>query len=245
MASVASQVILHPAASGSLKVLATTLGRDKLYRAIQYFARFYAWFLLARGNQYDATRWNALKSHLALGRKLMRLGKPLEHLQAALRASQTASELKEQVTTIARQLGYFGYLTYDAIVWANTVRFIVLKPATAQHVNKRANQFWLAGIVFSIANCVFKTARLTAEMQSLRATSEKDVGSDNARLARLSGLDGIRSATRRQLLIDIFDVWIPAANIGLVSFNDGILGIFGLITSVLALQAQWTAVISK
>lgn len=47
----------------------------------------------------------------------MRLGKPLEHLQAALRAAQVAAEPGEQITTICRQLGYFGYLTYDALVW--------------------------------------------------------------------------------------------------------------------------------
>jgi hypothetical protein len=47
----------------------------------------------------------------------MRLGKPLEHLQAALRAALTTGPVEETLTTIARQVGYFGYLTYDAIVW--------------------------------------------------------------------------------------------------------------------------------
>lgn len=49
----------------------------------------------------------------------MRLGKPVEHLQAALRAAQSPAELGEQLATIARQLSYFGYLTYDAIVWVS------------------------------------------------------------------------------------------------------------------------------
>jgi len=49
----------------------------------------------------------------------MRLGKPIEHLQAALRATFGAGSGEEIVTTVARQLGYFGYLTYDAIVWAS------------------------------------------------------------------------------------------------------------------------------
>jgi peroxin-11B len=50
----------------------------------------------------------------------MRLGKPVEHLQAALRATFAAGPAEETITTIARQLGYFGYLTYDAIVWVST-----------------------------------------------------------------------------------------------------------------------------
>lgn len=41
----------------------------KVYRALQYFARFYAWLLISSNNKADAAKWNALKSHLALGRK--------------------------------------------------------------------------------------------------------------------------------------------------------------------------------
>lgn len=37
------QLVLHPAVSASLKVGATNVGRDKLYRTIQYAARFLAW----------------------------------------------------------------------------------------------------------------------------------------------------------------------------------------------------------
>lgn len=87
---------------------------------------------------------------------VLRLGKPVEHLQAALRTAQTTGEIKEQVTTIGRQLGYFGFLAYDTLVWANAVRFITLKPDTAKAVNKTSNRFWLAGISFSILNCIFK-----------------------------------------------------------------------------------------
>lgn len=47
----------------------------------------------------------------------MRLGKPMEHLQAALRATLTPGPVAEQITTIARQIGYFGYLSYDVFAW--------------------------------------------------------------------------------------------------------------------------------
>lgn len=50
----------------------------------------------------------------------MRLGKPVEHLQAALRAVNTVGAAGEQITTIGRQLAYFGYLTNDALVWVRT-----------------------------------------------------------------------------------------------------------------------------
>ncbi|KAH8988903.1 peroxisomal biogenesis factor 11 [Lactarius akahatsu] len=242
MANVASQVILHPTSSATLKVLGTTLGRDKIYRAVQNFARFYAWYLISKGHKVEAVPWNALKGHLATARKLLRLGKPLEHLQAALRAAQNTGDFKEQLTTIARQLSYFGYLTYDAVAWANAVKFITLKPVTSQKVQNIANRLWLSGILFSITHAVFKAGRLTKEAREIRGLNEKNVGGDNARESRLRALHNFRTATRKQFIIDILDVWLPASSLGLVNINDGVLGIFGFISSFLALRSHWLAV---
>lgn len=47
----------------------------------------------------------------------MRLGKPMEHLQAALRAALTSAPPLESITTIGRQLGYFLYLFFDMLAW--------------------------------------------------------------------------------------------------------------------------------
>ncbi|EMD41747.1 hypothetical protein CERSUDRAFT_79384 [Gelatoporia subvermispora B] len=245
MASVASQLILHPVTSRSLKVLGTTLGRDKLYRAVQYFARFLAWALLSRGLKIEAARWNALKSHLALARKLLRLGKPLEHLQAVMRALQTSGETGEQIATIGRQLGYFGYLTLDTFVWANTVKFFNLKPSTAEKVNKNANRFWFAGILFSITHSLLKAGRLANEIKKLQGSAWSEKGAEVERNDKLRDLRSAREATRYQFTLDMLDIWLPAANIGLVNFNDGILGLCGLITSLMALRQQWIAASKK
>jgi peroxin-11B len=48
---------------------------------------------------------------------VMRLGKPMEHLQAALRASASDSSPVETLLLIARHIGYFAFLSYDAIAW--------------------------------------------------------------------------------------------------------------------------------
>ncbi|KAJ3475448.1 hypothetical protein NLI96_g11827 [Meripilus lineatus] len=243
MASVASQVILHPVVSQSVKVAATTVGRDKLYRAVQYFARFLAWFLGARGYKIQAARWNALKSHLALGRKLMRLGKPVENLQGALRAFYGSSPAAEQILTIAKQLSYFGYLSHDALVWANTVKFFNLAPSTAARVNKTANRFWLSGILLSILHGLLKAGRLANEAKRLQDSQVwVGKGSEVNIDGQLQALNAERYATRHQFVIDLLDVWIPAASLGLVVLNEGLLGLFGLITSLMAFRQQWTKV---
>lgn len=53
-----------------LKFTATTVGRDKLYRAVQYFSRFLAWYLLHQGaSKETVARFNNLKKTLGLSRK--------------------------------------------------------------------------------------------------------------------------------------------------------------------------------
>jgi len=248
MATIASQVIFHPAVSQSLKYGGTTLGRDKAYRALQYFARFYAWYLLAKGNKEEASRWANLKAHLGTARKLMRLGKPIEHLQAALKASLAPGPLAETITTVARQIGYFGYLSSDALVWANSIKFIKLDSQSAQRVAKRSFQLWFTGIIFSIVNSVFKTVRLNKEERSLQASAtwgEKDLGEEAARETKLSAIAAARATTRQQFIIDLCDVWIPATGSGLLNVNEGTLGILGLISSLLGAKAQWLAVNGK
>ena len=48
---------------------------------------------------------------------------------------------------------------------------------------------------------------------------------------KLHSLQLTQDATRYQFIIDVLDVWIPATNIGLVNLNDGVLGIFGCVSS--------------
>ena len=121
---------------------------------------------------------------------MLRLAKPVEHLQAALRGTHTTGPLGEQLTTVARQLAYFFYLAYDAVVWANAIKFINLSPEKAQRVNKMANRFWLSGITLSIINAAFKTQRINVEISRLQhATVDEKVSSAVDREVKLRGLE--------------------------------------------------------
>jgi peroxin-11B len=175
-----------------------------------------------------------------MGRKMMRLGKPLELLQAALRAAQNTDHFGEQITTIGRQLAYAAFLTYDSILWASGVKFINLSKESKEKVGKIANRFWLTGILLNLAYGLLKAGRLADEIKALRTqkTDEK-VGDDAERNAKYHSLLAARAALRYQFIIDSLDVWIPAANLGFVHSNDGILGFLGTISSIMALRNQW------
>lgn len=124
-----------------------------------------------------------------MSHSVLRLAKPVEHLQAALRATQTTGPLGEQITTVGRQIAYFLYLAYDAIVWANMIKFINLSPDKAQRVNKTANRYWLSGITLSIINAAFKTQRINNEIARLQqGVVDEKMGSVVDREAKLPGL---------------------------------------------------------
>ncbi|KAF7303331.1 Lipoyl synthase, mitochondrial [Mycena kentingensis (nom. inval.)] len=175
--------------------------------------QFYVWFLLSRGDKADAVKWNALKGHLGTARK------------------------PEQLTTIGRQLAYFLYLSLDAVTWAHSIKFTTLQTETAAKVARIANRAWLAGILLSIANAAIRTSRLTRESKALRSkSSEKDVGVDADRQTRLQSIATTRAAIRHQFIIDALDLWIPASALGLSNVNDGVVGICGVISSLMALE---------
>ncbi|PBK77203.1 peroxisomal biogenesis factor 11 [Armillaria solidipes] len=249
MSTIASQVVFHPAVSQSLKFGNTTLGRDKIYRSIQYFARFYTWYLLSRGEKDAAVPWNALKTHLGTARKLLRLGKPMENLQAALRAVlSSSSSAPEQITTIARQIAYFGYLSLDSLVWANSIKFAQFKSETAQKIQRLSNRFWFTGIVFGLINGIIKMLRIHKELSALKkvkSVDEKDLGTEADYSTKATALKASHAATLHQLTLDSLDIWIPATGLGLTNLNDGVLGIFGLITSLMAARKHWNSVNGK
>jgi len=241
MSNLAAQIVFHPTINRSLKLWSTTVGRDKTYRTIQYFSRFLAWYLLRSGNKVDAARFNALKSALGSGRKLMRLFKPLEHAQAALKAAASSQHPLEAYTTIGRQLGYFGYLTLDMIVWANSIRFLNLPAEQAKKINLTSQRFWISGLLFSITNSIVKSSRISLEAKRLRegTASEKAVVDEADRKLQIKTLEKQRGATRYQLLQDSLDIWLPATNLEFANLNDGVLGAIGTITSIMALRLNW------
>ncbi|TFK30562.1 peroxisomal biogenesis factor 11 [Coprinopsis marcescibilis] len=248
MAAIASQLVFHPSVNQSLKYAATTVGRDKLYRAVQFFARFYAWYLTRKGTKEDVARWSALKSHLGTARKLMRLGKPIEHLQAALKTAFAPAPPIETIASVARQIAYFTYLSYDVVVWANSIKFITLAPETAKRVAKASFRFWFAGIAFSLVSSALKLSRLAAQAKKLKESrpwGEKDLAEEAARETKLEAVQTARLATRQQLTIDLLDVWIPATGAELVNINEGTLGLLGLASSILGIKSHWNSVNGK
>jgi len=82
-------------------------------------------------------------------------------------------------------------------------------------------------------------------LQKTKVWGEKDLADEAARETRLGVVETARDNNRKQLVIDLLDVWIPATGAELLGINEGTLGILGLISSLLGAKAQWQAVNKK
>lgn len=236
----------------SLNFLATTVGRDKTYRAVQYFARFYAWYLLRKGYpKTEVARWNALKETLGMSRKLMRIGKPLEHINSANNALGDRDQVL-RTTKICKQLGYAGYLSLDMLVWIHKTGFY--KFADIKTINERAQKFWLAGIVVSIVSSIYKLTQIQSRLGDAESNSRVKqalgvAGSKNpaeaGHPANEKKLDKERYEAAYQLIQDILDATIPGTALGYIDLDDGIVGLAGVVTSFMGASTQWKKVNAK
>ncbi|GAA5841332.1 hypothetical protein JCM9279_000616 [Rhodotorula babjevae] len=234
--TVVHQLVLHPAISASLKVGSTTVGRDKLYRAIQYYARFLAWYCLRKGYANETVaHLNALKSALGLSRKLMRIGKPLEHAQAAVKSLDIQDSVLK-LTTVGRQVGYAGYLVHDMLVWLHSAKVYSFSPVTYKRIQLRAARLWMTGIACSIVCSVYKLYGL----QQREAAVRRAFGGEKVdeRKVELKTIRTQQAATRYQLVQDSLDILIPSGTLGYHSLNDGVIGLAGTVTSFMGLRSQ-------
>ncbi|ORY34047.1 peroxisomal biogenesis factor 11 [Naematelia encephala] len=255
MSNLAANLILHPKLSQTLAVLATTIGRDKIYRLIQYLARLIAWSYLRRGAVEAADRWDGLKNGLANGRRIMRIFRPAEFMQAAVRLSaRPITSLSgpgqlAHVAQIGRQLGYAGFLTTDTLVWLGSIRFLRYDKQKISRVQNISMRFWLAGLFLSLVSSSASLVKLRADSRRFalslemarreEKTPEDRVREEEDRREKGRGLLAQRQQLLSQLIMDSLDIWIPATNLGYAHLNDGVLGLIGATTSYMGLQTQW------
>ncbi|KAI1079895.1 peroxisomal biogenesis factor 11 [Whalleya microplaca] len=231
---VADALVYHPTVSHYLKFVATTTGRDKLLRTLQYFSRFYAWYLLrTNGTRAEIAPFDALKKQLGLARKLLRFGKNVEHLKAAALAADGKAAVPDPVlryAAVGRQLGYAGYLTFDAATLLDSLG--VRKWEGAKRAQREAFRFWAAGLLCSVVAQVYTLYRL----REREAKVDKKEGEGVVESKRIV-IE--RTASQLQLVSDLCDLTVPTSALGWLGFDDGFVGLTGTLSSLIGVYLQW------
>ncbi|KZM26925.1 Peroxisomal membrane protein PMP27 [Ascochyta rabiei] len=230
---VADALIYHPTVSHYLRFVATTVGRDKVLRTLQYFSRFLAWYLYRTNRPLSSIApLDASKKQLGTARKLMRVGKFVEHFRAAAVASDsTALDPVVRFTTVGRQLGYALYMALDS---ANILDATGIRKSThGARLLREANRAWFAGLSFSVAHGLYALYGLQSRKSVVAASPDPEKVVEQKKVSK--ELD----AAKLQLLTDLCDMTIPLTALGWLHLDDGIVGLAGTTSSLLGVWAQW------
>ncbi|CDS08704.1 hypothetical protein LRAMOSA10065 [Lichtheimia ramosa] len=218
------------------RYLNTTVGREKLWRFVQYFSRFYVFYLFRTGASKDTIqRWNDLKNNVSIARKFFRLFKQFEFGSNAAKSLALPDEVLK-TTGALKQIGMLVYYTCEALVLANTVKFY--KFSSAPEFQKFGFKAWLFALCMSVISSLYKHKRLAVRAHMLQkregVTEEKQNYEEEA-----ASLVREKKAVNKQLVQDLIDMVIPVAGLNIIGFDEGIVGIAGMITSSMAIHAQW------
>ncbi|KAM0246911.1 hypothetical protein ACHAQJ_010033 [Trichoderma viride] len=229
---VADTLVYHPTVAHYLRFVATTVGRDKVLRTIQYFARFYAWYLLrTNGTPSQMAPWNTIKKQFGLTRKILRVGKNLEHFKAAAQAADAKTlEPFLRYAAVGRQIGYAGYLSFDALTVGDAAG--IRKWHAAKTLQQHAYRFWAMGLIFSISSQLYTLYRLKQREAKIDRKDGEGVVESKTILKE-------RAASRLQLVSDVCDLTTPFAALNWVGFDDGFVGLAGTVSSVIGVYSQW------
>ncbi|TVY73196.1 Peroxisomal membrane protein PMP27 [Lachnellula suecica] len=229
---VADSLVYHPSVAHYLKFVATTVGRDKLLRTLQYFSRFYAWYLFrTNGSPSEIAPFEAIKKQFGLARKIMRVGKNVEHFKAAAMAADSKSlDPVIKYCAVGRQLGYAGYLTFDAVTVIDAVG--IRKFEGAKRMQREAYKCWATGLFFSAVSGLYS-------LYNLKQQESRIDKKDGEGVVASKRIEKERAAINLQLLSDLCDLTVPTSAIGLASFDDGFVGLAGTVSSLIGVYSTW------
>ncbi|KAI8639914.1 peroxisomal biogenesis factor 11 [Parasitella parasitica] len=237
-------MLSHSGVDAFNRYLNTTVGREKLCRFVQYFARFYAFYLFRNGAPKDTIqRWVNLKTHLGNGRKFFRLLKPVEFAQTGIKSLSIQDEVL-RFTAVAKQAGMFFYYLSEVFVLSNSINFY--KPANIKKITELGQKCWFFAIAASLISGLYKFKQLSVREHMLEKSRKAIVNTEEKSESQIADLKTQEKAlardkytTRYTFISDAVDIIIPSAGLGWLKADEGIVGLAGIITSLLAMNTQW------
>ncbi|KAI9145066.1 peroxisomal biogenesis factor 11 [Paraphysoderma sedebokerense] len=218
-------------------------GRDKIYRTIQYFAKFLIYYLTRKGySKETVTKVTKLQKHLAISRKLIRIGRPVEFVQNLVNAISTQKDEVLRYLTVGKNLSLSVWLFWDFFVWANGVG--IWKAQNAKLISQRSYKFWFYGLLCGWLSSVYQLNKNNQRLAVLQR-SKKETGGKlpEVGIKEEKELRSARNKIVRQLFSESVDILIPANGLGYINVSDGFVGLCGTITGLMGIEAQWNKVV--
>ncbi|KAJ3107988.1 Peroxisomal membrane protein PMP27 [Phlyctochytrium planicorne] len=218
----------------TVKFLSTTVGRDRINRFCQYFARYLIWQLQRNGADKEViAKWTKLQGAFGQTRKVMRTGRQIEFYRTIIKSLGVKDKVV-RYTTIGKNVFLALWLALDTLQWLHGAG--VFKFETIKDISRRSFKFWLYALIFSFVGDLHKlrinSMRMGIERKAIKyaaAKREKDESAEKT----IKILKAERSKIILATIQDGFDLLIPSSGLEYIKVESGLIGLAGAITSVI------------
>ncbi|XP_040198351.1 peroxisomal membrane protein 11A [Rana temporaria] len=233
---------------GFVKFTNQSQGRDRLFRATQYACMLLSYMLENKaGREKVVMKLKRVESNMSSGRKLFRLGNFIHAIEASKAALQLSDPALCYCLTAAN-LNRVLYFLCDGVLWAVSVGLV-------SDINKakwrlRATRCYFYSLLFHLARDLYVIKRSMEEEGGGRKRYEN--GSVCGRGPHLNHSNSIVKVLENFLTIfylslrhnppvlldtikNICDLLSPLAWLGVYQTNPGILGVSGLVSSIIGI----------
>ncbi len=196
---------------------------------------------------------------------VLRLGKTHDHIEIVLKSIHIDDYFLRYIITSCN-INQALYLLLDNMLWLNSIGLVDLKKKEVL-LNKWSNKFWLFSSILYLARDIHDLIGLVQKEESLKSkkydstnryilneTSGAYTSNLNSNTSSLSTKRLlvqilnvlhliVRNKRNHPLLLDtlknIFDIFLPLANLKFVNLTPGMQGLCGLISSLISILVVW------
>ncbi|XP_043678410.1 peroxisomal membrane protein 11B [Vespula pensylvanica] len=216
-----------------IKLNEQTAGRDKIIRLLQYGSRacwYYAQNVNSTRQSSDVLR--SLEYTFSSFRKLLRFGRCLDSFYSALSTMKYPDLIVRIMLTLSK-IANALFLLADHIIWIGRVGIFRID---IEKWSKVANKYWLMNITLNLARDVYEIVKILEQEKfysSRRTSMVPKCKSGNHYDALLCFKD------HKDVVMDTVkngcDLFIPLTALGYTKLTPGIIGICGLISSMVGI----------
>ena len=171
---------------------------------------------------------------------VFRIGKPIDFALEIIRQLKNADPvLRNTLTGRAACLG--SWLLIDHLLWFGKVGVVSID---MKKWSRRAAWCWLTGLLLAIIRDVYQYMRIAQARERYIQRSKNQPNSAEPASAILSSptvvqFDRDLKSHRIELAKDLFDLIIPSSSLELIQPSPGLVGLLGLLSSLIGLHQVW------
>lgn len=210
-----------------VKLNEQSAGRDKIIRLLQYGSRAY-WYYAQNIHctQHSAEVLRSLEYTFSSFRKLLRLGRCLDSLYSALKVMKYP-DVVVKITLTMSKIAHALFLLADHIIWIGRVG---LYRVNIEKWSKVANKYWLMSVMMNLIRDIYEISKILEYHNKTRRLFPHI-------LHQYELLYKLRD--HKDIVLDTIrngcDLFIPLTALGYTNFAPGMIGIFGMISSILGI----------